>query len=376
MKKYCIISGSRGDYDLLSPIIKSINNIKNIKLFFFVTGTHLNKSFGNSLEYIKKDRVRVNEKIKVLNKNFDDHDINYYISKLILEFSKKFKKYRPDILIVLGDRYEIFASVIAATYLKIPIAHLCGGDLSFGSIDHNIRNSISCMSHLHFVTNILSKKNLLKFVKNKNKIFNFGSTGIENLKNTEFLNKKNIEQKLKIKLLKKNILVNFHPTSYDNGSIKSQIQTILKALSHFPKYGIFFTYPNADAHNNTVIKIIDDFKKKNSQNVKIFKFLGRKLFFSLAKHCDIILGNSSSSIIEMPYLNKVSINLGIRQLGRLKSNLTIDCNIDEKEIISKIRSNINKKKILHKKLYGNGSSSAKIIYKINKFNLKKILINK
>ena len=370
-KKICILTGSRAEYGLQKNIINLINSDKNLKLFLIVTGSHLSKEHGNTSLQIKNDKIKIYKSIKIIKKN---SSVPMEISVLIKEISKDLKKIKPDILLLVGDRYEVFAAAIAAYYLKIKIAHFHGGETTTGSLDEGARHAISKLSDLHFVANELFKKKIIDMGENPKNIFTFGGLGVDSILSTKFFNKKQVEDLLGTNLVKYNFLITFHPEKDD---IKNQIKFIKLSFNYLSKIKnikIFITAPNSDANNKTLIEIL---KKEVNKNKKIFYYnssLGNRLYYSLIKFIDGVIGNSSSGICEVPSFNKGTINIGTRQDGRPRSKSIIDIkyDIDEfKSVLQKIMST-KFKQSLNKNInpYGNNKSSKLIFRKIKQF-LKK-----
>jgi GDP/UDP-N,N'-diacetylbacillosamine 2-epimerase (hydrolysing) len=378
MIKLCVVTGSRGDYDLLYPLIKILKESKKIKLKLFVTGSHLKKKFGYSKKCIINDGFKIAEEIHILNNNFNSSDVSNYFSAAIKKFSSAFLKNSVDLLIVLGDRYEILSAVLAACFHKIPVAHIAGGESTSGTMDESIRHSITKFSHIHFTANKFYKKKIIQLGENPKNVYNVGSTCLDNIKNIKLCNKSFLSKELKINFYKKNFLVTFHPTLYSKKNNIDELKNILSVLSRFKNYGIFITTPNADIENNAFNNLIIKFEKQNS-NVKVFSYLGRKLYFSLVNQVDLIIGNSSSGIIEIPYLRKITINIGNRQDGRIMSDSIINCSPSKRDIMISIKkglsNNFKNKKNFNSFSYGKGNSSKKIFNILKKKYLNKKLSN-
>ncbi len=374
--KICVITGSRSEFDLLKNLIFEIKKDKYFKLEFLVTGSHLSKFFGKTVKYIKKNKLKISKLVDLSITKDDVKHISKSFSTGIEKFSSIFSKSKPDMILVLGDRYEIFSCVISATLNKIPIAHIHGGERSEGSMDEGIRHSITKLSHVHFVSTEIYKRRVLQLGENKKNVFNVGSLGAEAIKKVKYINKKDLQDLLRINFLKKIILVSFHPETLEKTSNKKNLSNFLQALKTLQDYTIIFTMPNADIGFNLVYKSINNFVKKN-KNSFLIKSLGHQKYFSLCKHINLYIGNSSSGIIELPSFNKPTINLGTRQTGRLKPKSVIDCNYDKKNILKKVKLASSKKflkKIRNlKNPYFNGFTSKKIVKKLKKINYKKIL---
>jgi GDP/UDP-N,N'-diacetylbacillosamine 2-epimerase (hydrolysing) len=371
--KIHIISGGRADYDLLKNLffsLKKANKFFNTK--FIVTGSHLSNKHGKTVNQIFNDKIKIFKKIDIKINSDTPNGISKNISLGIKAFSNFFTKNRPDLIIILGDRYEIFSASIAAHVMSIPIAHIQGGESTFGAIDDAIRHSITKMANFHFVANKIYKKRVIQLGENPKKVFNVGGLGVDNIKIKKLFKKKEIEKKLNVKILKKNLLVTFHPET--NSVTKQTIDPMLEVLKKIKNTNFFFTIPNADTYNSKILKEIKNFQKKNS-NCKVFNSLGIKMYHSLVLICDAVIGNSSSGIAEVPYFKKPTINIGSRQDGRIRVKSIIDIKMNKKDInnaIKKIYSNNFISKIQNvKSPYGRGGASSKIVN-----YLKKIKINK
>lgn len=373
--KILIVSSSRSDYDLLHPIVLELSKVKKIRCNFLITGSHFSNELSNKIN--KKREKGINKQfLNIITTNETSSELIF--SSAIKKFSAYLDKRRPDLLMVLGDRFEILSFVICATLKKIPIAHISGGELTEGSMDDSIRHSITKFSHFHFVANDIYKKRVIQLGENPKQVFVTGGTGIDNIRNLKFYNKRQLEKILSFKFKKYNFVVTYLPVTYLNNktSNKKEINTILSALLSFRDCNIFITYPNLDDGSKEIIKEIKKFKKKNT-NIKVFKTLGKERYLSILKNFDCIVGNSSSGITEAPYLGIPTINIGNRQKGRLKSKSIVDCNPNQLEIIKKIKIIISKKfrhKIKNQKTYyGNCNSSKKIVNIIRRINLKNVL---
>ena len=273
-----------------------------------------------------------------------------FLGKLFSGYIKKILDIKPHILIILGDRYEILPVAYISTILKIPIAHIHGGEKTEGSYDDNIRHSITKMSHLHFVTTNNHKKRIEQLGEKKRNVYNFGALGVENLLKTKLLNKNLIQKKLGIKKKNNYFLVTFHPVTLSRNY--EDINNVLKVVSNFNDFYIIFTAPNIDHGNIKIIKKIKNFVKKNS-NAIFFKNLGQLVYFSLMKYSKCVIGNSSSGIIEAPSLNIPILNIGDRQKGRDKSKIVVNCKNQEKDILKSLNYILSKGFLQKVKKYNN-----------------------
>ena len=379
MKKICVITGSRSEYGLLKNLISKIQKSKKLQLQLIVTGSHLSKEFGNTIDHIKKDNFFINKKFKILHKLNNEHGISQAMSLAVSKFSSCYSQLNPDLILILGDRYEIFSSAIAALFHKIPIAHLHGGERSEGAYDDSMRHSITKLSHLHFVSAQIYKKRVIQMGENPKKVFFTGSVGVSSIKKLHFLSKKQLENKLNIKFCNKNLFIIFHPATLEDRTYKVQMNEIANSLKKYKDFGKFFVYPSADLGGSSIITIIKKFVKENT-NSYCFSSLEQAEYFSMVKNCNIVVGNSSSGIIEVPSLKVGVLNIGNRQAGRLKSKAIIDC-IPNKDIISRnidklLTPKMQKKIKIAPNPYENGDAPKKIIDILEKTELKNLIKKK
>ena len=313
MRKVLFITSSRADYGLLRSVILETQKL-NKETYLLVTGSHLSYEFGNTVKEINKDNIKKTIKRVILDKKFRENKINNYLAESIKITNEVIKKKKPDVIIILGDRYELLGCAIAAMILRVPITHIHGGELTSGAYDDSIRHSITKLSHLHFPIHDQYKKRLTQLGENPRTIFNFGALTAENIQTINLYNKIEIEKKLNIKFKKNNFLVAIHPVS----SLKNTynvVRSTLLALQKLKDTFLIFTSPNSDAHSNVIESAIKKFVNKHNNSV-YFKSLGYKNFLSCVKASDALIGNSSSGLVEAPILNTPSINIGDRQDGR------------------------------------------------------------
>ncbi len=377
MKKILVFTTSRADFGLLKNLILKLR--KNYKTEVVVSGTHLSKNFGYTLEEIKDSKINIYKSIKW--KNFEDSYLNITknFSYTLVNASKILNTKKFDLIFLLGDRYETLSVAIAAHLARIPIAHIHGGEVTSGIIDDAFRHSITKLSHLHFVSHKDYKNRVAQLGEDKKNIHIVGGLGIDSIKNTKLLKRSKLEKILGIKFLKKNIIINFHPETLNPNQAKKQINEILGALDSFKDINKIFTMPGADLENSFILKKIKSYVFKN-KNSFIFKSLGQEVYLSLLNQIDFMLGNSSSGILEMPYFKKVTINLGERQTGRIKSKSIIETRIEKNEIVRKIHNFYNGKYKINIKrsrnLFGKGNSSNKIIKILKKKKIKNLIKKK
>ena len=376
MKKICIISTSRADYHLLKNVIKKIQLSKKLTPYLIVSGSHLEKRFGNTFREILKDKVKINKKIKILNSSSNKLPIINLIGDGIKKFGKIINDLNPDAILILGDRYEILCAGISGLFLKIPIIHLYGGEVTEGAIDENIRHAMTKFSSYHFVSNAIFKKRVEQLGENPKNIICVGSLGVENIKKIKFISKKELENKLKIKLMEKNYLVTYHPETYKKDLGLEDFKNLLFTLKKLKNTFILFTGPNADLGNEKFDYLIKNFVKKN-KNSKYLISLGQLIYFSCAKQFDGVIGNSSSGVIEIPTIKTPTLNIGNRQRGRVFARSVINCpeptkkNLKNKiNLLSRLKS--KQKDTFYHNPYYKKNTSSKIIKKLEKINFKKL----
>ena len=376
MKKITLITGSRADYGLLRSVIEGIEKSNKLKLSLIVTGMHLSNEFGLTISEIEKDGFPINKKIEMLVGSDTPSAITKSIGLGMIGFADAFKEIETDLLLVLGDRYEILSAVTSALISRIPVAHLHGGELSEGSIDESIRHSITKMSHLHFVSNEIHRKRVIQLGEQPSSVFTVGALGIDNILQTKLYNKEEIETELNFKFKKQNLLITYHPVTLEDNNSEYQIDELIKVLSTFRDTGFIFTMPNSDTNGRIITTKIKDFVKSNS-NAVLFANLGQKKYLSCIKYVDAVIGNSSSGLIEVPTFHKPTVNIGDRQKGRIRAKTVIDCSDDCNSIKDALTKALSKKYFLSiqgaSNPYGNGGSSQKIINIIKRFNLENLI---
>jgi GDP/UDP-N,N'-diacetylbacillosamine 2-epimerase (hydrolysing) len=377
MKKICIVTGSRAEYGLLRWVLEGIKKSSKLNLQLIVTGTHLSKKFGQTINYIEKDGFRIDCKVNTHLTSDTPEGITKSMGKGMNGFAIALNQLKPDILLVLGDRYEILVSVISAMIASIPIAHLHGGELTEGAYDDSIRHSITKMSHLHFVANQEYKNRVVQLGENPNRVFNVGGLGIDNIRKLKLLKKKDLEAVLNFKFLEKNLLITYHPVTLEPNANAKYMDELLQALNKLKDIGLIFTMPNADIEHKVIFNKINNFCKKN-KNAKSYISLGQLRYLSCIKYIDGVVGNSSSGLIEAPSFKKGTINIGNRQTGRIKAKSIIDCQPKRISILNAIQKlfskNFQEKLFKVKNPYGDGGASNTIVKILEKKLSKDILI--
>jgi GDP/UDP-N,N'-diacetylbacillosamine 2-epimerase (hydrolysing) len=380
-RKICFITGTRAEYGLLRQLILSTSKDKSLISQIIVTGSHLSRDHGLTFKEIEADGLAITNKINLKIKGDSPQEIINYMSEGLKGFSKTLSILKPDLVIILGDRYEIFAAASTAMILNIPIAHIHGGETTEGAYDEAMRHSITKMSHLHFVAAPEYQKRVHQLGENSKNIFLVGGLGVDAMHSLSLLNKGDLEKSLNYKFGKKNLLITLHPETLEkNQTSKDQIIELLSALKEVKDTKFIFTLPNADTNNRKITKMIEKFHAEHPSVSKIFPSLGQLRFLSTLKFIDGIVGNSSSGLTEAPSFKIGTINLGDRQTGRLKAKSVIDSNFEKKKILKSIKTIYTKS--FQRNLssvvnpYGKPGASKKILKTIKEISLENILKKK
>jgi GDP/UDP-N,N'-diacetylbacillosamine 2-epimerase (hydrolysing) len=365
MRKICVITGTRAEYGLLFWTMKALQSDVDVELSICVTGMHLSPEFGLTYKKIIEDGFYITDKVETLLSSDTSVGIAKSIGLGIISFSEVFERIQPDLILVLGDRFEIFAACSAAMVSRIPIAHCHGGEATEGLIDEAIRHSITKMAQIHFTSTEEFKKRVIQLGEQPKNVYNVGALGIENINKLKLLNKNEFEDSINFKLKEINFLVTFHPVTLDSSSAEEQFNELLQALDKYENCGIIFTKPNADTDGRIIIQMIDEYVSKNSSKAIAFTSLGQLRYLSAIQYMDAIIGNSSSGLIEVPSFKIPTINIGDRQQGRVKAVSVIDCEANEFDIkrgIQKAMSQEFKEQIKFiQNPYGEKNSSVEII---------------
>ena len=375
-RKICVVTGSRADYGLLRWVMQGIKDDPELNLQVIATGMHLSPTFGLSYNEIEEDGFRIDAKVEILGSSDSPTAIAESMALALAGSAKAFSELNPDLVVVLGDRFEIFAATAAALVAKIPVAHLHGGETTIGAFDEALRHSITKMSHLHFVATQEYRDRVLQLGENPKNVHLVGGLGVDSIKNLPLLSKEDFENRVGIKLDTKCLLITFHPVTLDAESPEQQMKELLAALSHLHDTTLIFTMPNADTGGRTLIKMIEEFVSQN-ENAKMFTSLGQLNYLSCISHVDGVVGNSSSGLTEVPTFKKGTINLGDRQLGRIQASSVINCEPKEKDIKRAIETlySLDFKSNLADAInpYGEGGASARIVKVLKEASLEGIV---
>ncbi len=379
MKKVCVITGSRSEYGILKSVIKEIQKSQKLELFLLVTGMHLLEKYGNTIEIIKKDGIPIQKTIPMYSQNSSDKEkLGEAVSRAISNFSKAFREFEPDIILVLGDRYEVLAAVIAATTQIIPIAHIHGGDnVSQGQVDEQIRHAVTKFSHVHFPATPKSYKRIRLMGEESWRIHMVGSPSIDLVYNIDLLDNEELVEKFNINFDETNVICVQHPYTIEPERAGNQMRLTLKVLNDLNLKTILI-YPNNDLGSKKIIEEIE--KYRDNPKFKIFKNLDRKEYLSLLKYSDLMIGNSSSGLIETPIFKIPVVNIGDRNKGRESGENVINVPHDYEKIRNAVKKALSKNfKEQCKNVenpYGNGQASKKVREVLENLKINKNLIIK
>lgn len=332
MKRIGIMTGTRAEYGLLKSLMQEINKDNDLELYLIVSGMHLSPEFGMTYKEIEEDGFQINAKVEMLLSSDSPAGISKSIGLGVIGFADEFQRADLDMLILLGDRYEALSAAISAMVMRIPIAHLHGGELTEGAIDEGIRHSITKMSYLHFTSTEQYRNRVIQLGENPERVFYVGALGVENIKKINLMTKEELEKSIHFEIDENTVVVTYHPVTLENNTVEEQFLNLLKVLDRNPKIRMIFTKANADTNGRIVNELIDKYAAQNSERACAFMSLGQKRYLSALKYCRIVIGNSSSGIIEAPSFGKPIINIGDRQKGRICADSVINCGYTQQEI--------------------------------------------
>ena len=377
MRKICVITGGRSDYGLLKWLMKAIQSDKELELQVIATGMHLSSTFGTTVNEIEQDGFKVDEKVECLDVNDSALDTTSAMARTMIGCSEAYSRLRPDLVIVLGDRFEIFSAVAAALVSNIPVAHLHGGEVTSGAIDESFRHAITKMSALHFVANDEYRCRVVQMGENTRHVDNVGGLGVDAIKNLELLGKEQLSTSLGVNFLNKSLLITFHPETATANSAELQIKEITKALEELNDTTLIFTMPNADMGNAIITDSIRNFVAQGN-NRYFFESLGQTRYLSMLSFVDGVIGNSSSGLSEAPSFKIGTINIGDRQNGRIQASSVLNCEASRSHVItaieemysddfqSRIKTAVNP--------YGTGGASQRIVEILKEVNLEGLIM--
>ena len=375
-RKICIITGSRAEYGLLRWVMQGIKDDVDLNLQVIVTGMHLSPEFGLTYKIIEGEGFYIDRKVEILTSSDTAVGIAKSMGLGMIGFADALNELNPDLIVVLGDRFEIFSAVAAALVARIPVVHLHGGESTEGAFDEMFRHSITKMSHFHFVATDEYRKRVIQLGEQPEHVFLVGGLGIDNIKKLQLLDRKALEADLGFKFDKKNLLITFHPVTLEKSSAVMQMQELLAALARLEDTKLIFTMPNADTDGRALIEVVERFASQHV-NAHAFKSLGQVRYLSCIAQVDGVLDNSSSGLLEVPSFKKGTLNIGERQSGRLQATSVINCKPNQKSIADGIKMlyshEFQGKLSQVRNPYGEGGASEKIVNSLKIINIKNIV---
>jgi GDP/UDP-N,N'-diacetylbacillosamine 2-epimerase (hydrolysing) len=376
-RSICIVTGTRAEYGLLYWLLKEVQSANDLELQIIVTGMHLSPEFGNTFNQIKKDGFNIDQKVEMLLSSDTEVGISKSMGLGMISFADAFSMLQPDLLVVLGDRFEIFSAVSAAMIAKIPVAHLHGGEATEGLIDEPIRHSITKMSHLHFTSTEEYRNRVIQLGEQPDRVFNVGAVGLDNINLLKLYSRKEFEDSIGFNLSQRNLLITLHPITLEKSTARVQISNLLHALDELEETHLIFTKANADTDGRIINEMIDNYVAKHSAKSIAFTSLGQLRYLSAIKYMDGVVGNSSSGLLEVPSFRIGTINIGDRQRGRIKAKSVIDCNSTVegiREALEILFSKQFQEMVKHiASPYGEGGAAKKIVKIIKKYPLEEII---
>lgn len=333
MRKICFVTGTRAEYGLLSRLMRLVQEDSTLQLQIIATNMHLSKKFGETYREIESDGFKIDKRVPIIDELAKDSPVSTLkaMSKGLEGFGIAYSELKPDLIVILGDRYEMLSAATAALISRIPIAHIHGGEVTEGAYDDAIRHSITKMSALHFTSCEAYRKRVIQLGENPERVFNVGSIGVENIKKIPLMDKEELESSLNFQFDNNTILVTYHPETL-GGDPESGIRELLSAISQYPELRVLFTMPNSDTGHQPIVQAIAEYVKQHPDNSKAFTSLGVKRYLSALQYVKAVVGNSSSGIVEVPSFGIPTLNIGDRQKGRIASQSVVHCSADRESI--------------------------------------------
>jgi len=379
MKKVCVVTGTRAEFGLLSNLISKIQSDDYFCLQIIVTGMHLSPEFGNTYNEIIDRGFKIDKKIEIILSSDTSIGVSKSMGLAQISFAEAFKELDPDLIIILGDRYEILSVATTAMIMRIPIAHINGGELTEGAIDDSIRHAITKMSQLHLVGTDEYRQRVIQLGEEPERVFNTGDLCIDGIIGNKLMSKDEFEQSIDFRLGEKNLLLTYHPETLSYKSSKEQFEAVLEAISKISDVKIIITHPNSDTEGREIISMINDYVNSNNNTIA-FSSLGYIRYLSALQFMDAVIGNSSSGVTEVPFFGIPTVNIGKRQQGRIKADSVIDCECLAKDIHSAILNAFSddfiQKAKKSKNPYGDGKASERMLSILKSINLEEIRTKK
>lgn len=378
MRKVVVFTGTRADYGLLYWLMKGLKDDENIELQIIVSGTHLSSEFGNTVDVIVDDGFFISEKVDTLLSSDNPSGILKGMGLGLIGYGDALNRLKPDVLVLLGDRSEAFAMAQAALIYRVPILHLHGGEVTEGAYDDAFRHAITKLSYLHCTSTEYYRNRVIQLGEAPERVHNVGAMGLEHIRRSSLMSLAELSESLDFEIKSPYFLVTYHPVTLSDIDPSVSFSKLLNSLNQFPENQIIFTYPNADDGGRKIIKLLDEYQEKFKGRVLCVKSLGQARYLSAVKNSEMVIGNSSSGLIEAPSLKVPTVNIGYRQKGRLRASSVIDCECNENDIVNSINKansiRLSNDSSVYINPYDSGDASKKVIKLIHEcdFSTKKI----
>lgn len=377
MRKICVVTATRAEYGLLKCVLEDIVQDELLSLQLIVTGSHLSPEFGLTVEQIDADGFHIDKRVEILLSSDTPVGVSKSMGLAQISFAEAFDELKPDVVLVLGDRYELIPIVSAANIARIPVAHLNGGELTEGAIDELIRHALTKLSQLHFTAMDEYSQRVIQMGEQPESVFTVGEVGLDNILRMELLSREAFEDSIGVRLAKRTILFTYHPeTTQTVVDVEHDFNEILKALSQLEECLVIFTKANADVGGRLINRMIDDYVADNSDKAIAFTSLGQLRYLSALKYVDVVMGNSSSGIVEAPSFKVATVNIGDRQKGRVQASNTVNAEVDTnaiKEALQHVLSTEFQDSLDHVvNPYGQGNSSQRLVSVLKTADLSKL----
>jgi GDP/UDP-N,N'-diacetylbacillosamine 2-epimerase (hydrolysing) len=380
MKEICVVTGTRAEYGLLRWVMDGIRRSSSLSLQVIVTGAHLSPEFGLTHRLITEDGYPIHRKVEMLLSSDTPTGVTKSIGLGVIGFADALEDLQPDLILILGDRYELLAVASAALVAGIPIAHLHGGERTEGAFDESIRHAVTKMSHLHFVATKEYHQRVLQLGEDPDRVFLVGALGVDNIDKLGLLDRDTLEQELEFQFGPHNLMVTFHPATLEHKASAAQLKELLKALETLEDTHVIFTMPNSDTGSRKLKGMIEDYVDRHYGTTKLFTSLGQLRYLSCLQFVDGVVGNSSSGLIEAPALKKGTINIGDRQKGRLKANSVIDCRPEKaaiKKALETLYSDAFQRQLPNvANPYGSGGAAEAIVRILDKTDFSRLKVKR
>lgn len=372
-RRICVITGTRAEYGLLRLLMQGVRDDSQCELQLVATGMHLSPEFGSTYQAIEADGFCIDRKVEILLSSDSAVGIGKSVGLGVIGFAEAFEQLQPDLIVVLGDRFEILAAVTAALFARIPVLHLHGGEVTEGAVDESMRHAITKMSHVHCVAAEEYRRRVIQLGEQPDHVHCVGGLGVDAIKQIKLLNREALESALDFRFKNRNFLVTFHPETLAADAGESQMAELLAALDGMSDTGLIFTLPNADAGGRQLIAMLKDFVARHA-NARAYPSLGQLRYLSCMSLCDGVIGNSSSGLLEAPTLKKGTVNIGDRQRGRLQADSIINCRPDRQEIRAAVEQlcspSFQASLAVVRNPYGDGGASERVLTLIKQLQLE------